>query len=274
MKIIFILILIYLFLIKPNNNSRKAEMRPFEEVYLTHRGFFNNIDIPENSIPAFKKTARNHMGSELDVQLTSDHKLVVFHDDDLGRVCGADKKLIDCTYEELLGYHLLSTEEKIPLFEEVLDVLNPDTPLIVEIKSNPAAYEAVEEALKILSRYQIPFTMESFDPRIVRYLKVHHPEIIRGQLAYNMLKNKDSHLNVFLKAIATYMLSNFYTKPDYIAYHVHSRYNLSFMICSLVYKTECVAWTVKNEDDLAFARKYYQQIIFDSFIPSDVSVCD
>lgn len=274
MKIILLLIIIYLFLIKPNNNSRKAKMKPFEEVYLTHRGFFNNVDIPENSLPAFRKTARNHMGSELDVQLTSDHKLVVFHDDDLNRVCGVDKKLIDCTYEELQSYRLLSTEERIPLFEEVLEVLNPDTPLIVEIKTNRTAYDAVEEALKILSRYQIPFTMESFDPRIVRYLKVNHPEIVRGQLAYNIFGNKESTLSFFLKLIGTYMLSNFYTKPDYVAYDVHSPYNLSFMICSRIFKTECVAWTVKNEDDLAYARKYYQQIIFDSFIPSDVSVCD
>ncbi|MBR4471489.1 MAG: hypothetical protein IKS54_09305 [Erysipelotrichaceae bacterium] len=274
MKIILLLIIIYLFLIKPNNNSRKAKMKPFEEVYLTHRGFFNNVDIPENSLPAFRKTARNHMGSELDVQLTSDHKLVVFHDDDLKRVCGVDKKLIDCTYEELQSYRLLSTEERIPLFEEVLKVLNPDTPLIVEIKTNRTAYDAVEEALKILSRYQIPFTMESFDPRIVRYLKINHPEIVRGQLAYNIFGNKESTLSFFLKLIGTYMLSNFYTKPDYVAYDVHSPYNLSFMICSRIFKTECVAWTVKNEDDLAYARKYYQQIIFDSFVPSDVSVCD
>ena len=277
MKVLLFLItllLLYLFLIKPNGNSRKKEMRPFEEVYLTHRGFYDNITLPENSLPAFKKTVRNHMGTELDVQLTADHKLVVFHDDDLKRVCGVDKKLIDCSYEELMGYRLLDTEETIPLFTEVLDVLTKDTPLIVEIKPNRTAYEACEEAIRILKDYNIRFTMESFDPRVVKYLKDHHPEIIRGQLAYDMLKNKQSPLSIPLKLIGTCLLLNFITKPDYIAYDVHSRYNPSFMICSLFYKTECVAWTVRNENDLSYARKYYRQIIFDSFVPSDVTVRD
>ena len=272
LSFLIVIFVIYLWLIKPNSNVRKQQMKPFEEVYLTHRGFYDNIAIPENSIPAFKKTVRNHLGTELDVQLTIDHKLVVFHDDSLERVCGVDKKLIDCSYEELMGYRLLSSEEKIPLFEEVLKVLDKDTPLIVEIKPNRCAYEACEETIRILKNYDIRYTMESFDPRVVKYLKDKHPEIIRGQLAYNMFGNKDNHLSAPLKLIGTCMLLNFITKPDYIAYDVKSRYNPSFMICSLFYKTECVAWTVQNENDLAYARRYCSQIIFDSFIPSDLTV--
>ena len=38
-------------------------------------------------------------------------------------------------------------------------------------------------------------------------------------------------------------------------------------ICSKLYKAECVAWTIKSQDELNNAKNYYQQFIFDSFIP-------
>ena len=56
-----------------------------------HRGL-HKIDksIPENSLPAFEAAARIGYGVELDVHLTRDDELVVFHDDDLKRVCGVE----------------------------------------------------------------------------------------------------------------------------------------------------------------------------------------
>ena len=73
-------------------------------------------------------------GIELDVQLTTDDKLVVFHDVSLKRMTGIDKDLMECSFDELENYRLLDTEERIPLFEDVLKVLKKDTPLVIEIK--------------------------------------------------------------------------------------------------------------------------------------------
>ena len=274
MLFIILIPVIYLILIKPGRQTRKARMKPFEEVYITHRGFYDNEGIPENSLPAFRKTVRNGMGTELDVQLTKDGRLVVFHDHSLKRVCGIDKVLTDCTYEELQQYPLLNTEERIPLFEDVLKVLKPDTPLIIEIKPEGDAIRTCEETVQLMKNYDYTYIIESFNPLVVRYLKNRHPEIIRGQLAYNMLDDKENKYSFIIKFACTNMLTNILTKPDFIAYHVHSPYNLSFMICSKIFRAECVAWTVQNEKDLAYARKYYQQVIFDSFIPSDVTACD
>ena len=271
---IALLIGVYLVLIKPAGQSRKEKMKPFEEVYLTHRGFFNNIDIPENSLPAFAKTVRNGLGTELDVQLTTDNRLVVFHDESLKRMCGIDKKLTDCSYEELQGYPLLNTEERIPLLEEVLVLLKPDTPLIIEIKPEGDAIRTCEETVRMMKERDHLYIMESFHPAVVKHLKDHHPEIIRGQLAYDMFSDKENKHSFLISLICTNLLGNILTKPDFIAYDVHSRYNPSFLLCSLLYKAECVAWTVQNENDLAYARKYCQQIIFDSFIPSDLTAID
>ena len=268
--ILLILIFLYLLMIMPNlNKERIASMKSFRNVYIAHRGLFNNKDIPENSLIAFKRAVENNYGIELDVQITTDKKLVVFHDASLKRMCGIDKKLTDCSYNELLTYNLLNTNEKIPLFKDVLDVLNKDTPLIVEIKAEGPCLETCEEAVKMLKSFDRNYTMESFNPIVVNYLKKNHPEIIRGQLANNMLKDKGNKTNIIVKFICTYMLENFITKPDYIAYDVNNTSNLSFRIISKLYKGECVAWTIKNDKQLALAKNYYQQYIFDSFIPKE-----
>ena len=106
----------YLFLIKPDT-KRKEWAKPYEEKGVAHRGLFDkSLGIPENSLAAFQRAVEKNYGVELDVQLTKDNRLVVFHDEDLFRMCGVKKKVRDCTWEELCQYTLQGTEEKIPLF--------------------------------------------------------------------------------------------------------------------------------------------------------------
>ena len=268
--ILIIIVVIYLYLIKPDN-SRKEALIPYHQRYICHRGFYNNEDVPENSLSAFKKAVDNNYGIELDIQLTKDDKLVVFHDASLLRMCGVDKNLIDCTYEELKHYPLLDTKERIPLFSEVLKCLKKDTPLIVEIKGDGRFIEATKKTVEMMRQYDGLYNMESFNPLVVKYLKDHEPDIIRGQLSYNFLADKESPISFYLKFIATNLLYISTVKPDYVAYDIENMHNLSFRIISRIYKGECVAWTVKSQKQLEQARKYYQTFIFDSFIPDQDS---
>ena len=57
---------------------------------IAHRGIHNNKDIPENSIPAFKKALEKNLPIELDVHLTKDNVVVVFHDSIIKRMTGAN----------------------------------------------------------------------------------------------------------------------------------------------------------------------------------------
>lgn len=266
--LVLIIILIYFLMIMPNlNKKRKNKMSPFEKTYIAHRGLFNNVDIPENSIPAFKKAIEYDYGIELDVQITTDKKLVVFHDADLFRICGINKKVTECSYEELLSYDLLNTQYKIPLFEDVLNLLNDKVPLIVEIKPEGPCIETCDRAIKMLNKYDLDYIVESFNPLVIYHLKHKYPDIIRGQLAYDMLKDPKNKENLFIKFICTNLLTNFLTKPDFIAYDIKARKKLSFKLISKIYKGECVAWTLKDQKTLDECKNDYQQFIFDSFIP-------
>ena len=162
---------------------------------------------------------------------------------------------------------MVNTEHKIPLFEDVLKELDKDTPLIVEIKPEGPCIETCDLSVEMLKNYDLNYVMESFNPLVVYHLKKYHPEIIRGQLAYNMFKDKKNTANMFVKFAGTNLLANFLTKPDFVAYDIRNKNNLSFNIVSRLYKAECVAWTVKNQSMLEDCDGLYQQIIFDSFIP-------
>ncbi|MBQ6479102.1 MAG: hypothetical protein IJI44_07025 [Erysipelotrichaceae bacterium] len=266
MMIIVLLILLYLYLIFPNL-KRKDSLEPYTKRYIAHRGLFNNRDVPENSLMAFRKAVKNGYGIELDVQLTTDNRLVVFHDASLYRMTGIDKNLTECSYEELLSYRLLNTNEKIPLFSDVLQVLHPDTPLVVEIKAEGRYIETTKRTVEMMRNYKGLYNMESFNPMVVRYLRVHEPQIIRGQLSYNYLSDKKSPLHPVVKFTLTNLLLNFYTRPDYIAYDCVNYRNLSLQIISRFFNGFCVAWTVKSQEQLEILKKHYQCFIFDSFIP-------
>ena len=140
-----IIFVLYLYAIYPNT-SRKEKLKPYTDTFIAHRGLFNNINVPENSLLAFKLAVEKGYGIELDTQITKDDKIVVFHDGNLKRMTGVDKMLIDCTYEELQSYRLLDTDERIPLFSDVLKVLTEiknTVEMITTEKNKRPKYRAV-----------------------------------------------------------------------------------------------------------------------------------
>ena len=131
---------------------------------IAHRGLHNiNDGIPENSVPAFRQAINKGYSIELDVHLTKDKKIVVFHDNSLKRVCGINKKIEDCTYDELLKYNLFDTKYKIPLFKEVLSLIDKKVFLLIETKVLDFDGELEKELSKILDNYDGDFAIQSFN---------------------------------------------------------------------------------------------------------------
>lgn len=263
--IIVIVFCFYILAIKPNH-GRQKDMKPFCDVYIAHRGLFNNTDIPENSIKAFKKAVENGYGIELDVQLTADDKLVVFHDETLERICNDKRILNELTYDELLKLNLLNTDEKIPLFSDVLNIIGGKVPLIIEIKPEGRYIENIKMVNDLMSSYRGIFCIESFHPLVLSWLRRNNNAIIRGQLATDMFKEgKNKPLSQ--KILLTNLLLNFLSKPDFIAFDHKHKNSFSYYLVRKLYKPVNVAWTIKNQAELDNAKEF-QVIIFDSFIPS------
>ena len=130
-----------------------------------HRGFCSKY-IPENSMLAFKKASYKNLAIELDVRILKDNSIVVFHDFNLWKMTGVNKKIEKCKYNEIKDLKLKDTNEKIPLLDNVLKEIN--VPILIEIKSNKK--RIIKYLIKILDNYN-NFEIQSFNKKILKLLK-------------------------------------------------------------------------------------------------------
>ena len=256
----------YLFAIRPETR-RKERLRPFEAAPVAHRGLFDNPVIPENSMPAFRRAVEAGFPIELDVQLTTDDRLVVFHDDTLTRVCGDPRKIYEVAYEELQKLRLFDTDERIPLFEDVLALIGGKVPLVMELKPDGRHLETARRASEMLKNYRGEVCLESFHPGILKWYKDNDPEMIRGLLSTNYFREDDHHPAI-VKFLLTNLLFNFLAKPDFISYNRLFRDQFTYRLCRALYKPGNAAWTIKSQEQLDEAREVFTIFIFDSFVPS------
>ena len=162
--VLLILLALYLLMIMPRIIN-KPSREPFTGVLYAHRGLFDNeSDAPENSMAAFKKAVDGGYGIECDVQLSKDGVPVIFHDFTLERVTGQKGKVIDYTYDELLNFNLMNSQEKIPRFEDFLKMVDGKVPLIVELKIERFDVSVCSKADELLSKYKGVYCIESFNP--------------------------------------------------------------------------------------------------------------
>ena len=173
----------FAFLVAPGRATR-AQKAPFLCRNYAHRGLHTEDgSVPENSLPAFRAAAEAGYAVEMDVHLTADDQLVVFHDDTLERMCGVQGVIDDFTLAELRALRLGKTECVIPTFAEALEALGGRVPLLLEVKRGHDNRRLCALTLEALRTYTGPYCVESFDPTIVAWFRRNAPDILRGQLS-------------------------------------------------------------------------------------------
>lgn len=199
-------------------DSKKA---PFLGRNFAHRGLHSeDQSVPENSLKAFALAAEAGYGMELDVQLSRDGQVVVFHDDTLDRVCGVCARVDELDYAELKKLPLFGTEERIPLFSEVLALIEGRTPLIVELKTGPRNDELCEKTCQLLRKYPGAYCIESFNPFIVAWWRFHAPRVLRGQLSQLPEEFVRGGRSVAEGIVLGNTLLNVAARPHFIAYRI------------------------------------------------------
>ena len=231
-----------------------------------HRGLHDE-NLPENSMAAFRAALEASYGIELDIHLMKDGNLAVMHDTSLKRTAGADVKITDLTAADLENYRLGGTEEKIPLFSEVLELFAGKAPLIIELKSDSNAAQLVATAVKAMEGYEGAYCMESFDPRVVYELKKQAPQIIRGQLTMDYFKEEKSPLPVPVKWLLTNQAENFLTMPDFVSYRFSDCKTFSNTLARKFWGIQGVTWTLKTQEEFDEAVKSGWLPIFEGFKP-------
>ncbi len=259
---IVVLCLIYLFLIAPRN---KKEMKKYKTVMYAHRGLHNG-ERAENSMSAFRAAVESGYGIELDVRLSGDGRLVVFHDDTLNRVCGREGRVVDFTAAELSTFKLNGTADGIPLFSDVLALVDGRVPLLVEIKEDASNTAVSKATCEMLKEYKGEYIIESFNPMSLKVVWKMMPEVPRGILSHRYFENEKYRKPLFF--LLQSLLLNCICRPAFIAYdHRHAKaFGLRFV--RVIFRTPTIAWTVRSAEEEAIARKNgFDGIIFENYLP-------
>src|SRR5688500_7806394 len=119
---------------------------------IAHRGA--SFDAPENTLAAMKLAwEENADAIELDLWLSKDGRLVVFHDADGKRIASVARKIADLTWDELKLLDVGSRkdpqfkDERIPTLESILVTVPKGRRAVLEIKCGP---EIVPELKRVL----------------------------------------------------------------------------------------------------------------------------
>ena len=237
-----------------------------KNLFVAHRGLHSiESGIPENSLPAIKRAADKGYGIEIDIHITRDGEVVVFHDDTLMRACGSDKRIKNLTYKELCSYRLFGTDEKIPTLSEVLDVVGGRTMLVIEFKCGDKSFRRLcSTANKILSAYNGKYIVQSFNPLPMFWYRRNRPDVCRGQLSTDFFKEPKNNA---LKAAVGLLMLNMISRPDFISYDM--RYVKAFprKICSFLGAMRA-GWTFTSIEQVEKVRKNFDIYIFEGFLPN------
>lgn len=260
--ILIIFISLTVFLLAPSPRKNRADA--WRGVPFAHRGLHDESRM-ENSLEAFDAACARGFGIELDVQLSKDGTAVVFHDDALARMTGDPRRVDEVDLAELKSLSLQG-KGKIPTLEETLRCVNGRVPLLVEIKNGRRNAELCEKTMAQLRAYGGKYIVESFNPLILRWLKKHSPETIRGQL----VGARVSYIATMGPAVAfilSRLLLNFLARPDFVAYDVSAAHFSAPKIQRLFFDTPMAAWTVRDERTFSECIARGEAPIFENFIP-------
>lgn len=245
-----------------------------ESTLIAHRGLHDNEQgIIENSISAFANTMDKGYIIELDVSLTKDNQLVVFHDKKLKRLFGIDKYLKDTTYEELSKLKFNNSKETVPLFSEVLSFVNGKVPLLIEIKNVGKVGEMESMIYSELENYEGQYAIQSFNPYTLKWFKTNAKDVLRGQLSGNFATSDYDVQNDGAKRmpwIERYVLSNlllnFESRPNFINYEVENTDTDTLQNLKKL-GVPILGWTIDDKAEYQEAKDY-----FDNFVVNTVDI--
>lgn len=245
--IILLMVIVLVWMILPG----QASDFPTQKLY-HHRGHFKpDQSIRENSIEAFATSLNQGIGVELDVQLSQDEQVVVFHDANLNRLFTRVDAIKDITQAELKSL-------EIPTLSEVLEMFDQQQPVIIELKAHHNPKLLCEKVAHLLDDYRGEFMVESFDPRMVYWFRKHRPQFLRGQLLMSLKMYDSKILGVFLIS----QLYNFLTRPHFIATHWTMKYGIYGWLMRKL-KGRRIVWTVLGDEIQRY--KDLDGIIFEDF---------
>jgi glycerophosphoryl diester phosphodiesterase len=225
---------------------------------IAHRGLHDgNHAVWENTPTAFQRAIDHGYAIECDLQYVSDAVPVVFHDDDLERLCSIKGDVREKTSSELGLLSIGGTADKVPSLRALLKLVHGQVPLLLELKGRDGDDEGfADTVLEILETYKGPLALMSFDHHLLKDLKALNCPWPVGLTAEGVKpKDFDAHREAMRLGL------------DFISYCVMHLPN-DFIAAERARGIPVITWTVRNQAQADHSYLHGDQITFEGFIPS------
>jgi glycerophosphoryl diester phosphodiesterase len=228
---------------------------------VAHRGLHDmNHEVWENTLSAFRRAIEAGYAIECDLQYASDAVPVIFHDDDMERLCKITGDVRGRTSGELSMLAVGGTQDRVPTLRQLLDLTAGKVPLVLELKGRKDDDEGfAASVLEVLEDYRGPVALMSFDVWLLKDLK-----------------ELDCPWPVGLTAEGT-RPEEFFAHDeamqlglDFISY-CNAHLPNSFVTAQRQRGIPVITWTVRDEAAMRHTYAHAEQITFEGFDPRTVA---
>jgi len=231
---------------------------------LAHRGLHDGKTIIENTPSAFAAAIAGEYGIECDLQISSDGEAMVYHDDALGRVIEGNARIDAMTAAQLKQVPFRASSDRMITLGDLCDLTAGRSTLLIELKSHyDSDRRLAARAAAVLSHYDGPVAVMSFDPAQMGAFRHEAPVILRGLVAERRGRYSGRSLGAALRHGARVLSM----RPQFIAYSVKDLPTTVTSAARKLLHLPLLTWTVRTATEHKTAQHYADQIIFEGFRP-------
>jgi glycerophosphoryl diester phosphodiesterase len=233
---------------------------------IAHRGFHSKtLGLIENTIAAATAAIAKNYAIECDIQRSKDGEAMVFHDFTLERLMRAEGRLDDFSAGEIGRFAFRNCDQSIASLQAFLAAIGGRVPLIVEIKSRfDGDLRLAERAVVVVAEHGGPVCLKSFDPLILAHIRAAGVACPLGLVAQAHYEAGDwPELTPEQRAALTDLRDFPLVQPDFLSWHVGDLPHAIPQLCRSGIGMPVVTWTVRSQSDLARAKTWADQIIFE-----------
>jgi glycerophosphoryl diester phosphodiesterase len=226
---------------------------------IAHRGYHDrNRTVWENTLSAFARAADAGFSIECDLQYAADAMPVVFHDDDLKRLCGIEGDVRQRTAGELGLLPVGGTGDRVPTLKQLLHLVRGRVPLVLELKGRQGDDDGFAMAVvDALEDYEGHVALMSFDHWLLKDLKETGTSRPIGLTAEGA---RPENFAVHEEAMQLGL--------DFISYHYGHLPN-EFISKQRALGVPVITWTVRDDDARTITARNADQMTFEGFDPRE-----
>jgi glycerophosphoryl diester phosphodiesterase len=233
--------------------------RPF-----AHRGLHDEAR-PENSLSAIEAAIQHGFPVEIDVQVSADGRAVVFHDWNLLRLTGFNAFVKKMSSSEIAELRLVGGSERVPLLEDVLDLIRGRQAVIIEIKNRKRPCALEQAVLGLLRNYQGDVAIHSFNPFSLGWFRRNLPRLCRGQISCSF---DTDDMAGWKKIILAHYGMNWISRPHFISHHWKQLPAVVPALLHRIVRIPLLTWTVRSAGEQAGALRHADNVFFEGYLPS------